>query len=147
MKPLAVRSKSDASIVPAPKGKHMKIFKLFILLLMTGCATISDGPFRQVEGRPIDYGIINYFVEGETSVYDVVAMLGEPELRRSEKINMEKMTYKSKRMRESMERSLGKIRKRHYQVIEESVTLLFENEILVKKHKKYHIYDPLPEEL
>jgi hypothetical protein len=113
---------------------------LFCSAFFMGCVTISDGPFRQVKGHPIDYETVDSFVEGHSSVDNVVARLGEPVSREVLEDGSMELTYMSTKKRESVERVLGKVRGRHVQTMEEQVILVFKDDLLIRKQKSHEVY-------
>lgn len=113
---------------------------VFFLLLLAGCVTVSDGPFRQIDGRLIDYDAVNAFVEGRTTLDEVVARLGEPASRETLADGSLELVYTSTKRRESVEGCFGIVFRRSAQTMEAKVSLLFKSNRLIRKQEGYDVY-------
>lgn len=130
-----VLSSSDAAlIVQNRSGESMaRQFIITAILLLSGCVTISDGVFRQVDGRPMDYIKFDQLEESRTTLQEVINLLGEPSSRKDEENGIERVEYVSVRRRESTRSTFGIVTERHGQSVIESFVFLFKGGILFKK--------------
>lgn len=117
----------------------MYLFLYFSLLMLAGCATVSDGRFSQVGGRSIDYEVVDSFEEGRSDINEIVSRLGEPASREKVGRGLE-LTYISTRRRESIDRAFGMVQDRSVQTIEERVVFVFVDNKLVSKEKSYRVF-------
>jgi hypothetical protein len=104
-----------------------------------GCASVSDGPFRQAEGKPINYEKLSLLVEKESTIKDAIAILGEPSSRIGQADGGEFVEYVSVKRRESVERVMGVTQARHFQTMRETVTLVFRGGVLMNVQKSSDI--------
>jgi hypothetical protein len=67
-------------------------------------------------------------------------LLGEPSSRATSPDGADRIEYHSIRKRESVERVFGVEKNRHAQSMEETVVLIFKDQILVDKQKSNRVY-------
>jgi outer membrane protein assembly factor BamE (lipoprotein component of BamABCDE complex) len=140
MKIPVVSSKYFASIVRALGNRGFLAAAIFLCcLLLSACVVVSDGAFRQVGGRPIDYEAIDYLLKSRASLDEVESKLGRPSSRETTTDGVVKFTYFSSKRRDSVERTMGVAGEVSSQTMEETVTLEFEEGHLVRKQESYSI--------
>src|SRR6266699_694922 len=106
-----------------------------VLTMLAACMVVSDGPFEQVEGTPIDYAKVDQLTENKNIKDEVIAALGSPTKTSVDADGIEVIEYVSVKRRESVHTTLGITHGRQTQTFEERVTLSFKSGILVRKHK------------
>src|SRR5687768_3068238 len=103
-----------------------------------GCA-VSDGPFEQVSGRPMDYEAIDQLAVKKATLSEVLAALGTPTLRETSLDGSEVLQYFSVKQRTSSKKTFG-IRHGHSaQIMEERVSLIFKQGVLLETSKQSEV--------
>lgn len=119
---------------------HHAIMMAILFTALCGC-TISDGPFQQVRGVPIDYENFDQLTENRSTVAEALSALGTPTRREIRPDGTEVLEYLSAKRRESIKRTLGVRHGRETQTMEERVVLVFKDGALLSKHKESEIYE------
>ncbi len=119
---------------------RMAMFVLFIVAAAApGCGVMSDGPFEQVGGRPIDYDAYEQLIEDQTTIEQTLSLLGQPFSQVALADGEVRFEYLSIKTRRSVERTLGITTGIHSQTMEEKLTIVFQNGTLVSKQKSSNV--------
>lgn len=107
---------------------------LFAFALLCGCASYSDGPYRQMDGQQIDNNKVGSLVENTTTLKEAVSLLGTPASRQQTDPNTEILRYRSERRREATHTINGIVDSKSVQTFSQTLSLVFKNGILMEKH-------------
>lgn len=102
--------------------RSMNLLAALFLWFSLGCASFSDGSFRQVDGRFFDDRLIADIVDGQTTVQQVLAWFGPPESVSDTYDGSKIIRYHSVRTRLSIERRFL-FRKIHEQAVEQELII------------------------
>lgn len=109
--------------------------------LAFGCASFSDGAFRQIEGQFFDDRLVGNIVDEQTTEEQILAWFGPPELVSTSDGGMKNIRYYSVRTRRSVERRVF-VEEIHDQTVEQELILTISLGLVTSHQYRSRSYSP-----